>query len=148
LHLSQPAVTAHLRRLEEIVGKPLISRSTRGVRLTTQGNTLQMLATEIQNTLSRIEASFHREPKLGGDLRFGASLTIASQVIPGFLAEFCRIYPGVVVELRVDNTEIVLESVREGSYPFGLVEGNSRAAGLRLEQFVEDEIILVAGTNP
>jgi DNA-binding transcriptional LysR family regulator len=38
--------------------------------------------------------------------------------------------------------------VREGIYPFGLVEGNPRAAGLRLEQFVEDEVILVAGTNP
>jgi molybdate transport repressor ModE-like protein len=148
LHLSQPAVTAHLRRLEEIVGKPLVSRSTRGVKLTTQGHTLQTLASEIQNTLSRIEASFHREQKLAGELRFGASLTIASQVIPGFLAEFCRIYPDVIVELRVDNTEVVLESVREGIYPLGLVEGNPRAAGLRLEQFVEDEVVLVAGTNP
>jgi molybdate transport repressor ModE-like protein len=148
LHLSQPAVTAHLRRLEEIIGKPLISRSTRGVKLTTQGHTLQTLAKEIENSLSRIEASFHRERQLAGRLRFGTSLTIASQVIPAFLAEFCRIYPGVVVELRVDNTEVVLESVREGAYPFGLVEGNPRAAGLRLEQFVEDELILVAGTNP
>src|SRR4029077_11853072 len=88
LHLSQPAVTAHLRRLEEIVGKPLVSRSTRGVKLTTQGHTMQTLASEIQNTLSRIEALFHREQKLAGELRFGASLTIASQVFPGFLAEF------------------------------------------------------------
>lgn len=148
LHLSQPAVTAHLRRLEEVMGKPLLSRSARGVKLTAQGNTLQTFATEIQNTLSRIEASFHREQKLAGQLRLGASLTIASQVIPTFLAEFCRIYPGVTVELRVDNTQSVLESVREGTYPFGLVEGNPRAAGLRLEQFVEDEVILVAGTNP
>jgi molybdate transport repressor ModE-like protein len=148
LHLSQPAVTAHLRRLEEIVGKPLISRSTRGVKLTTQGHTLHTLANEVQNTLSRIEASFHREQKLAGKLRFGASLTIASDVIPAFLAEFCRLHPAVHVELRVDNTETVLESVREGAYPFGFVEGNPRAAGLRLEQFVEDELILVAGTNP
>jgi molybdate transport repressor ModE-like protein len=148
LHLSQPAVTAHLRRLEEIVGKPLISRSTRGVKLTSQGHTLHTLANEVQNTLSRIEASFHREQKLAGALRFGASLTIASNVIPAFLAEFCRLHPAVNVELRVDNTETVLESVREGAYPFGFVEGNPRAAGLRLEQFVEDELILVAGTNP
>jgi molybdate transport repressor ModE-like protein len=147
LHLSQPAVTAHLRRLEEIIGKPLVSRSTRGVKLTTQGHTLQTLAIEIQNTLSRIEASFHHEQKLAGELRLGASLTIASQVIPTFLAEFCRIYPGVGVELRVDNTEVVLESVREGNYPFGLVEGNPRAAGLRLEQFVEDELWRESGSG-
>ena len=148
LHLSQPAVTAHLRRLEEIVGKPLVSRSTRGVRLTTHGHALRTLSTEVQNTLSRIEASFHTEHKLSGELRFGASLTIASHVIPSFLAEFSRVYPGVQIELRVDNTEVVLESVREAIYPFGLVEGNPRVAGLRLEQFVEDEVVLVAGTNP
>ena len=148
LHLSQPAVTAHLRRLEEIVGEPLVSRSTRGVRLTTHGHALRVFATEIQNTLSRIETSFHTENQLSGELRFGASLTIASHVIPSFLAEFSRVYPGVQIELRVDNTEVVLESVREASYPFGLVEGNPRVAGLRLEQFVEDEVVLVAGTNP
>jgi hypothetical protein len=54
----------------------------------------------------------------------------------------------VQVELRVDNTEVVLESIRENVYPFGLVEGSPRAAGLRLERFVQDEVVLVAGTNP
>lgn len=148
LHLSQPAVTAHLRRLEEIIGKPLFSRSTRGVRLTTQGHTLRALSTEVQSILSRIEASFHTEHELSGELRFGASLTIASHVIPPFLAEFSRAYPKIQIELRVDNTKVVLESVGENSYPFGLVEGSPRVAGLRLEQFVEDEVVLVAGTNP
>ena len=148
LHLSQPAVTAHLRRLEEIVGKPLVSRSTRGVKLTTHGHALRTFSTEIQNALSRMEASFQTEHEMSGKLRFGASLTIASHVIPPFLGEFSRLYPRVEIELRVDNTEVVLESVREGFYPFGLVEGSPRAAGLRLEQFVEDEVILVAGTNP
>jgi molybdate transport repressor ModE-like protein len=148
LHLSQPAVTAHLRRLEEIVGKPLFSRSSRGVRLTTYGHSLRSFSTEIQNTLSRIEASFRAEHKLSGDLRFGASLTIASHVIPTFLAEFSRVYPMVEIDLRVDNTEVVLESVRESFYPFGLVEGSPRAAGLRLEKFVDDEVVLVGGTNP
>src|ERR1700751_5757950 len=105
LHLSQPPVTAHLRQLEEIVGKSLVSRSTRGVRLTTHGHALRSFSSEIQNTLSRIEASFRAEHKLSGDLRFGASLTIAAHVIPPFLAEFSRAYPMVQVELRVDNTE-------------------------------------------
>jgi molybdate transport repressor ModE-like protein len=147
LHLSQPAVTAHLRRLEEIVGKPLLARSTRGVKLTNHGHTLRNLATELQNTLARIETSFHQEQELSGELRFGASLTIASHVIPLFIADFCRLYPEVNIELRVDNTAVVLEAVRESSYPFGLVEGNPRAAGLRLEKFVDDELVLVAGTN-
>lgn len=147
LHLSQPAVTAHLRRLEEVIGKPLFSRSTRGVKLTSHGHTLRNLAVDVQNTLARIETSFHQEQKLSGELRFGASLTIASNVIPIFVAEFCRVYPDIGIELRVDNTAVVLEAVRESGYPFGLVEGTPRAAGLRMERFVDDELVLVAGTN-
>ena len=147
LHLSQPAVTAHVRRLEEIVGKPLVSRSTRGVKLTTHGHALHTFSAEIQNTLSRLEASFRTERRLSGELRFGASLTIASHLIPWLLAEFSRAHPTIQIELRVDNTQVVLESVREGFYPFGLVEGSHSAAGLRLEQFVEDEVVLIAGTN-
>ena len=147
LNLSQPAVTAHVRRLEEIVGKPLVARSAHGVKLTKAGYTVRTLATEIQSTLSRLEASFHQERRLEGQLCFGASLTIASNVIPPFLAEFCRLHPGVEVDLRVDNTEAVLESVRETVYPFGLVEGNPRAPQVRLERFVDDQVVLVAGTN-
>jgi molybdate transport repressor ModE-like protein len=91
LHLSQPAVTAHLRRLEEIIGKPLISRSTRGVKLTKYGHTLLHLATEVQNSVARIGASFHQE--LSGELRFGASLTIASHVIPHSSQSFAGFIP-------------------------------------------------------
>ena len=67
-----------------------------------------------------MEASFQTEHELSGILRFGASLTIASHVIPSFLGEFSRLYPRVEIQLRVDNKEVVLESVREGFYPFGL----------------------------
>src|ERR1700751_1489621 len=147
LHLSQPAVTARVPALAEMVGKTCLSRSPHGVKLTSHGHTLRNLAIEVQNTLARIETSFHQEQKLSGELRFGASLTIASHVIPRFIAEFCRVYPDVSIELRVDNTAVVLEAVRESSYPFGLVEGNPRAAGLRLENFVDDELVLIAGTN-
>jgi molybdate transport repressor ModE-like protein len=148
LNLSQPAVTAHLRHLEEIIGKPLISRSTRGVRLTAHGDSLRSFASEIYATLSRIEASFQSDHQLRGELRFGASLTIACHVIPLFLAEFSRVYPAVKIEMRVHNTEVILQSVSEGVYPFGLVEGAGHAAGIRLEPFVEDELVLVGGTNP
>jgi hypothetical protein len=53
LHLSQPAVTAHLRRVEEIVGKPLVSRSTRGVKLTTHGHALRQRAVDGRCHLKR-----------------------------------------------------------------------------------------------
>jgi DNA-binding transcriptional LysR family regulator len=147
LHLSQPAVTAHLRRLEEIAGKALIFRSTRSVKLTAQGHSLQTLVSETQNTLSRVEASFHREQKLA----------VSCDSAPAALSQprSCQASsPNSAVSIQTSslNYELITPegvlAVREGVYPFGLVEGNSRAAGLRLEQFVADEVVLVAGTNP
>jgi molybdate transport repressor ModE-like protein len=145
LHLSQPAVTAHLRRLEAIVGQALLVRSSSGVKLTRAGQLLRQLSTEIQGTLFRIEEVFRQKKELTGRLSFGASLTIAAYVMPVFVPEFVRQHPAIEVEMRVDNSASILGAVREDLYSFGLVEGNPRAGGLRLAEFVRDEVVLVAG---
>jgi LysR substrate binding domain len=51
------------------------------------------------------------------------------------------------LELTVGNTEEVLQRVRDGLYPLGLVEGLPHAPQLRLKPFVEDELVLVKGVG-
>jgi molybdate transport repressor ModE-like protein len=147
LHLSQPAVTAHLRRLEEVVGQALLVRSSSGVRLTRSGQVLRQLSSEIQGTMVRIGDVFRQKKELTGRLSFGASLTIAAYVMPLFVPEFVHQHPAIEIEMRVDNSAAILGAVREDLYSFGLVEGHARAGGLRLSEFVRDEVVLVAGVR-
>jgi DNA-binding transcriptional LysR family regulator len=47
----------------------------------------------------------------------------------------------------VGNSEQVVDEVREGRIPLGLVEGHARASGVRLEPFVDDEIVPIVGRD-
>ncbi len=145
LHLSQPAVTAQVRRLEELVGCALFVRSAQGVTPTLAGLHLARHAREIRKTLEAALGSLPapEEEARGGTLLLGTSTTIAAHVLPPLLARFRSRHRDLAIHIHVGNTEEVVREVREGIVPLGLVEGHARAAGVRLEPFVDDEIVPV-----
>jgi DNA-binding transcriptional LysR family regulator len=140
LHLSQPAVTARIRRLERQAGAPLFLRSARGVSLTPAGRRLYETARRVHGLLEESVRGLSPAAEDSGPLELAASTTVAGQVLPPLLADFVRARPGGVT-LRVGNTEEVLGWVAEGRVPLGLVEGLARHAKARLEAFAEDEIV-------
>ncbi len=148
LHLSQPAVTAQIRRLEGVLGVPLFTRSVRGVSPTEAGDRLARHALAIERLVEQAVADVRGEVETQlGELVVSASTTIAAHLLPPLFAGFRGLHRGVGLRARVGNTEEVLEDVRAGRAPIGLVEGHARAAGLRLEPFLDDEIVLVMGRD-
>jgi DNA-binding transcriptional LysR family regulator len=145
LALSQPAVTAQVRRLEDAVGAPLFVRSVRGVVPTPAGEKLAAYARSVRDLLEEAAASVATSDEPSDELVLTASTTIAAHVLPQVLAGFRRAHPAVGLRLEVGNTEAVLASVIAGRVPLGLVEGLARAAGVRLAPFVDDEIVAVIG---
>ena len=147
VHLSQPAVTAQIRRLEEGLGTPLFTRSARGVAPTDAALRLAEHARAVQRQLDQAVADVAREHPATGPLVVGASTTVAAHVLPPLVAAFRSMYPRVSVRVRVGNTEQVLEDLRAERVPLGIVEGHARASGVRLEPLVDDEIVPVIGSN-
>lgn len=141
--LSQPAVTAQVRQLEEAFGRALFRRSREGMALTDAGQELLEVAERLHELLAGAMQALAERPVLGV-LELGASTTLASYVLPPLLASFLRAHPGVGVKVRSGNTREMLEALRTGALPLALVEGLPRAQGLRLEPFLEDELVLVA----
>jgi DNA-binding transcriptional LysR family regulator len=147
MHLSQPAVTAQIKKLEDGFGASLFLRSVQGMRLTPKGAQLYSYAREITRLLAEAQSAVAEGNEPAGRLKIAASTTIASYVLPAPLTAFCRTYPRIELELAVGNTEEVLRRVRDGLYPVGLVEGLPRAPQLRLRPFVEDELVLIKGVG-
>lgn len=147
LHLSQPAVTAQIRKLEETLRTPLFLRSVRGVSLTAAGRKLLDYARQVRRLVEEASEQVATEREsLSGALTIAASTTVAGHVLPQVLTAFHQLHPQVAITVEVGNTDDVLGRVREGRVPLGLVEGHRRAARLRLEPFVHDEIVPVVGT--
>jgi molybdate transport repressor ModE-like protein len=143
LRLSQPAVTAQIRQLEEAIGRPLFTRHSSGVQMTTAGRTLLEYACRIHGTLEEAGERLLGPSQVGGTLRIAASTTVAGYVLPSLLRQFLDTHHPSSVELRVGNTEEVLAWVRAGQMPLALVEGLTRSRGLSLEPYLKDELVAV-----
>ena len=141
LHLSQPAVSQQVHKLEGALGQPLLTRSARGVAPTPAGDTLLTYARRIDDVLEEAEAALTRATPRSGELRLAASTTLASYVVPRLFARFRAREPAASLRLVVANTAGVLELVRDGEIPLGLVEGAERAAHVHTEPFFDDEIV-------
>jgi DNA-binding transcriptional LysR family regulator len=147
LHLSQPAVTAQVRRLEESLGAALFIRSAQGVTPTDAGRRLVRYARSVRDVIDQATADLAAEPELAGSLTVAASTTIAAHILPPLLAGFRALHREMAFKVHVVNTEHVIAEVRAGRVPLGLVEGHARAQGVRLEPFFDDEIVAIMGRD-
>ncbi len=107
LGLSQPTVSQHVRRLEDAAGRQLVSRDTRTVRLTDNGDAMTGFARTI--LAANDEAvSYFRGSAMSGRLRFGAADELALSELPAILRDFRQLYPRINLELTVTQSGILL----------------------------------------
>ena len=148
LHVSQPAVTATIQKLEAALGVTLLERSARGVRPTDPGRKLVEHARRMDALMSEVLADVSERRERLAPLVIGASTTIAAGLLPTLIARFREREGAVGVRLVVGNTGEILDKVRNQALPLGLVEGPSRARGVRLERFLDDTLLpVVAGAR-
>ena len=145
LYLTQPAVTLQVKTLEQQLGVQLFDRSGIHISLTPAGNLLLKYARKIADLESAAAAAlqeFGGEQR--GELRIGASLTIAQYVLPHVLGEFQQQHPQVRPLLTTCNTEQVLEALVAHEVALGFIEGPTLRRDVKTEAFLEDEIVLMA----
>ncbi len=106
LGLSQPTVSQHVRRLEQACGRQLISRDTRHVRPTDNGEAMAGFARTI--LAANDEAiSYFRGSAMSGRLRFGAADELALSELPNILRDFRQLYPRINLELTVTQSGVL-----------------------------------------
>jgi DNA-binding transcriptional LysR family regulator len=144
LCLTQPAVTLQIKALEQDVGVQLFDRSGAHITLTPAGVTLLKYAGRIERMEAEAQAALapYSEGQKG-ELRIGASLTIAQYILPHLLGAFQQQHPQVRPVVTTCNTEQVLEALVARQVAVGLIEGPTMRRDVRTEVFLEDEIVLM-----
>jgi DNA-binding transcriptional LysR family regulator len=113
LGLSQPTVSQHVRKLEDVAGRVLISRDTRDVRLTDNGDAMAGFARTIL-AANEIATSYFSGSAMRGRLRFGAGDDLAITQLPRILRHFRQLYPQINLELTVSQTGPLVRRLRGG----------------------------------
>src|SRR5438067_4747708 len=145
LHLSQPAVSAHIRALERHYGARLFETRHRRVYLTPEGEALRAYSERIFNLVHDAGRAVAATRGLEqGRLTVGASTTVGVYLLPGVLSAYATAYPGVQVSLLVGTTAQVVEHVVAERAPVGLVEAPVERRGVDVRVFGHDDLVRIA----
>ncbi|MFO0746709.1 MAG: LysR family transcriptional regulator [Myxococcota bacterium] len=121
LHLSQPAVSAHIKALEDTLGLTLFERTPRGMSLTRDGERLVLKAEEaLAAHQAFMDEATRMKGHLTGKLRLGAGSNSNHAIIGRLLTTLAERHPAVEVHLRHGTSLDILASIRNGSLDAGL----------------------------
>lgn len=148
LFISQPAITKHIQELESTYQTRLFDRQGGKISLTESGQLLLEHCERILEEYRKLEYEMHLlHNQYTGELRLGASTTIAQYVLPPMLGTFISKFPQVELSLLNGNTREMEAALQEHRIDLALVEGVTRLPNLRYTPFLEDELVVVVRTG-
>jgi len=125
LFLSQPALTARLRQIEEEFGAKIVYRCSKGVHFTTQGEYLAKSAGEMLLKIRTIkEHVSNMEKEVTGTLRLGASNFFTKYKLPPLLKLFRNQYPQVEFKVTTGWSKDVFNSLYNQDIHVGFIRGD------------------------
>lgn len=127
LHISQPAVSQHIRQLEQQYGCALFAKAGRGIEPTPAGEELFCALGAMANDEERLQrelSSLNENAAVRAPLRFGCTRTVADYVAPRILAKHLAYRPDDQILMQVENTAELLNQIEAGAIDFALVEGS------------------------
>ena len=113
LHLSQPAVSTQIRKLEEHAGLPLFEQLGRKVYLTAAGIELLHHSRLIVQQFADAEAAMTQFKGIAGGRLNVAVISAGDYFFPRLMVEFARRHPGVTLNLSVFNREELLAQLAD-----------------------------------
>ncbi len=114
------AISMQVKKLEEILGRPVFKRDSRSVELTQDGIILLAHARRVLALNQQIVARFI-EPDVSGTVRMGSLDTAVEQFVPRVLKRFSETHPHVSVDVYVDNTRQLVDMVRKGELDMAII---------------------------
>lgn len=122
LYISQPAVSKSVKNLEDALSVHLMERSSRGVKLTEQGQLLFEHLQEAFQSIRMAEDELRQANDLGiGELRIGASTSLCRNILLSYLSDFITRFPHIKVSITCHSTLTTVRRLEEGKIDLGLI---------------------------
>jgi DNA-binding transcriptional LysR family regulator len=117
---TQSAVSMQMKRLEDVLGRPLFARDGRGSRFTPDGERLIEYARRIVTMSDEAVSAFTR-PEITGTVRFGTPDDYADIFLPEILARFNRTHPLVTVDVECRSSTVLTDCIKRGDLDLSIV---------------------------
>lgn len=150
LHLSQPAVSQALKRLEDAVGGMLLHRRNGEFRLTGLGEEVYAIARDMYGTMARIESAALQDqdtPEVAGTLRLLVMSRVQSSAYDDFLAHFHRRYPKIEFQVDVQQSAAILDALTKRVPALGICLCRKPVESLYRRLFLRHRYAVVCGRH-
>ena len=136
---TQPAISLQMRRLENIVGSPLMKQSGRSFLLTSDGEMLLSYAREILR-LNDEAASYFNRAKIAGVLRIGLPNDYAVAFLQGVITEYTRRHPGIALEIYCGWSDEILDRLKADELDLAVAMASGERAQYLSRSWIERPI--------
>ncbi len=147
LSITQPAVSQHIKYLEDMYNTRLFSFNGKKMSITNEGRVLLNAATtmlhdsiHLRETLSAIKGEKKK-------LSFGATLTVGEYIVPYHMDKIIEKFGAEDINIKIANTNELLEDINSGSVDFALVEGYFEKSEYDYLTYSSEPYIAVAGVK-
>lgn len=150
LFISQPSLSANVKRVEHHIGYPIFDRSTKPLSLTECGVQYIKAVEKIKSIQNEFEGFANDWGDLKkGTLTLGGSNLFSSWILPSLIADFARRYPLIQISLVEENTANLARMLRHGQLDLMLDSSVLDATIYGYRKFQEEHLILaVPGAFP
>jgi DNA-binding transcriptional LysR family regulator len=147
LGLSQPALSKSLRRLEQILGVRLVSRTPKGVELTVEGSTLLLRIRELRLSLQSVAREIADvSDGRAGHLRIGVGLPVSEHLLAQAFAALLTDAPRTKLSVSVSDNDLMYPALLNGELDT-IVNYYRPSEGLDAEPLYDEEFVVCASAN-
>jgi DNA-binding transcriptional LysR family regulator len=144
LRVTQPAISARIKALEDSLGVSLFERGKSGMALSAAGRALRPHAEQLLHAVALARQAVHDlRPASGGALTIAAALSICTYLLPDVLKRFQASHPKTLITVRSGHSKEVLEMVLAGEAEMGLARSLQHPA-VETVSLRDDPLVLVA----
>ena len=150
LGVSQPALSAQIRALEEQLGVRLVERRATGAELTPVGReSLSYAEAALQASRAMVSFSTRAQQRLTGRTRLGVSSTVGPYLLPGVVARLHRSNPDLRLMVREGDPESLPRELLDGEHDGVILQLPLRLEAVHVEELYRERIlVLLASDHP
>ncbi|RYD62242.1 MAG: LysR family transcriptional regulator [Verrucomicrobiaceae bacterium] len=146
LNLTQTAVSARIRVLEEQLDRPVFIRNKAGARLTPAGEHFLRFATTLVQVWSRAQRAVALPPGRETVVTIGAELSLWSPLLRHWLLWMRRECPEIAISTQIDTSEHLMSQIQDGSLDVAVLYAAPSRPGVIAELLFEEKLVLVRTT--
>jgi DNA-binding transcriptional LysR family regulator len=143
LHLTQPALSRRVDKLEEALGFRLFDRTTRKVELNAMGRSFLPRARHVLNELdSALLGMTDLADRLSGQVTIACVPSVVATLVADAVREFHRRFPRIRVRVIDESATNILLAVAHGEADFGISYLGTQEPDLEFEPLFEEDFVL------